>query len=184
MMSCYTTTIGFYINSMLVVLTVYAFLYGRFYLSLSRVEDAIVQDAGDKGDISVKAVMASQSVVQLGLLMTLPILMETGLERGLINALCNLIIMQVQLAHLFFTFSLGTKVHYYGRTILHGGAKYRATGRGFVVKHEMLAENYIMYSRSHFVKGMELMVMLICYWLYGNATEDAVVYCVMMDQWE
>ncbi|CAB4278533.1 unnamed protein product [Prunus armeniaca] len=29
----------------------------------------------------------------------------------------------------------------YGRTVLHGGAKYRATGRGFVVRHEKFAEN-------------------------------------------
>lgn len=47
----------------------------------------------------------------------------------------------MQLAAVFFTFSLGTKVHYYGRTVLHGGAKYRASGRGFVVKHEKFAEN-------------------------------------------
>ncbi|CAN8270758.1 unnamed protein product [Cochlearia groenlandica] len=180
MMSCYFTTVGFYISSMIVVLTVYAFLYGRLYLSLSGVEEAIIKYASAKGDSSLKAAMASQSVVQLGLLMTLPMVMEIGLERGFRTALCDLIIMQLQLAPVFFTFSLGTKVHYYGRTILHGGAKYRATGRGFVVKHEKFAENYRMYSRSHFVKGMELMVLLICYRLYGKATEDSVAYALVM----
>ncbi|CAH2052056.1 unnamed protein product [Thlaspi arvense] len=180
MMSCYFTTIGFYISSMIVVLTVYAFLYGRLYLSLSGVEEAIVKYAAAKGDSSLKAAMASQSVVQLGLLMTLPMIMEIGLERGFRTALSDLIIMQLQLAPVFFTFSLGTKVHYFGRTILHGGAKYRATGRGFVVKHEKFAENYRMYSRSHFVKGMELMVLLICYRLYGKATEDSVAYALVM----
>lgn len=59
--------------------------------------------------------------------------------RGFRTALSDIIIMQ--LAAVFFTFSLGTKVHYYGRTVLHGGAKYRASGRGFVVKHEKFAEN-------------------------------------------
>ncbi|KAG2328799.1 hypothetical protein Bca52824_011527 [Brassica carinata] len=180
MMSCYFTTIGFYISSMIVVLTVYAFLYGRLYLSLSGVEEAIVKYAAAKGDSSLKAAMASQSVVQLGMLMTLPMIMEIGLERGFRTALCDLIIMQLQLAPVFFTFSLGTKVHYYGRTILHGGAKYRATGRGFVVRHEKFAENYRMYSRSHFVKGMELMVLLICYRLYGKATEDSVAYVLVL----
>ncbi|ESQ51131.1 hypothetical protein EUTSA_v10022518mg [Eutrema salsugineum] len=180
MMSCYFTTIGFYISSMIVVLTVYAFLYGRLYLSLSGVEEAIVKYAAAKGDSSLKAAMASQSVVQLGMLMTLPMIMEIGLERGFRTALSDLIIMQLQLAPVFFTFSLGTKVHYYGRTILHGGAKYRATGRGFVVKHEKFAENYRMYSRSHFVKGMELMVLLICYRLYGKATEDSVAYALVL----
>ncbi|XP_023641334.1 callose synthase 5 [Capsella rubella] len=180
MMSCYFTTVGFYISSMIVVLTVYAFLYGRLYLSLSGVEEAIVKFAAAKGDSSLKAAMASQSVVQLGLLMTLPMVMEIGLERGFRTALSDLIIMQLQLAPVFFTFSLGTKVHYFGRTILHGGAKYRATGRGFVVKHEKFAENYRMYSRSHFVKGMELMVLLICYRLYGKAAEDSVAYALVM----
>ena len=98
--------------------------------------------------------------------------------------------MQFQLCSVFFTFSLGTRTHYFGRTILHGGAKvgpflmqclsivilaynfvfvvenftlilifnffyyqYRATGRGFVVRHIKFAENYRLYSRSHFVKG-------------------------------
>ncbi|EFH51763.1 hypothetical protein ARALYDRAFT_905222 [Arabidopsis lyrata subsp. lyrata] len=37
-----------------------------------------------------------------------------------------------------------------------------------------------MYSRSHFVKGMELMVLLICYRLYGKATEDSVAYALVM----
>ncbi|KAL1224859.1 Callose synthase 5 [Cardamine amara subsp. amara] len=180
MMSCYFTTVGFYISSMIVVLTVYAFLYGRLYLSLSGVEEAIVKYAAAKGDSSLKAAMASQSVVQLGLLMTLPMVMEIGLERGFRTALCDLLIMQLQLAPVFFTFSLGTKVHYYGRTILHGGAKYRATGRGFVVKHEKFAENYRMYSRSHFVKGMELMVLLICYRLYGKAADDSIAYALVM----
>jgi hypothetical protein len=31
--------------------------------------------------------------------------------------------MQMQLCSVFFTFSLGTRTHYFGRTILHGGAK-------------------------------------------------------------
>lgn len=31
--------------------------------------------------------------------------------------------------------------------------QYRATGRGFVVRHIKFAENYRLYSRSHFVKA-------------------------------
>ena len=51
---------------------------------------------------------------------------------------------------------MGTRAHYFGRTILRGGAKYRATGRGFVVEHKGFAENYRLYARSHFVKAIEL----------------------------
>lgn len=170
-------TIVYFLDSMqLVVLTVYAYLYGRLYLCLSGLENTIVRYARAKGKDGLKVVMASQSVVQLGILMTLPMIMEIGLERGFRSAAGEMIIMQLQLAPVFFTFSLGTKVHYFGRTILHGGAKYRATGRGFVVRHEKFAENYRMYSRSHFTKALELMVLLIVYKAYSSAAPDARTY--------
>lgn len=94
-----------------------------------------------------------------------------------LQAVVNFITMQFQLCTVFFTFSLGTRTHYFGRTILHGGARvcvptlcplllhffynlliclcqqYQATGRGFVVRHIKFSENYRLYSRSHFVKG-------------------------------
>ncbi|GER45735.1 callose synthase 5 [Striga asiatica] len=174
MLSCYYTTTGFYVSSMLVVLTVYACLYGKLYLSLSGLEKTIVRFARAKGDDALTAVIASQSIVQLGILMTLPMIMEIGLERGFRTAAGDIIIMQLQLAAVFFTFSLGTKLHYFGRTLLHGGAKYRATGRGFVVKHEKFAENYRMYSRSHFTKALELMTLLIVYQAYGKPTPDSM----------
>lgn len=135
--------------------------------------------ARKKGDDPLKAAMASQSLVQIGFLMTLPMVMEIGLERGFRTALSDIIIMQLQLAPIFFTFSLGTKMHYYGRTLLHGGAKYRATGRGFVVRHERFAENYRMYSRTHFVKGLEIAILLICYRLYGSAAPDSTSYALL-----
>ncbi|KAK1403845.1 1,3-beta-glucan synthase [Heracleum sosnowskyi] len=179
MLSCYFTTTGFYVSAMIVVLTVYAYLYGRIYLALSGLEVAIDKYARSKGDQALKTAMGSQSVAQLGFLMALPMIMEIGLERGFRTAIGDLVIMQLQLAPVFFTFSLGTKVHYYGRTILHGGAKYRATGRGFVVRHEKFAENYRMYSRSHFTKGMEMLVLLVIYQLYGETARDSVTYILI-----
>lgn len=40
-----------------------------------------------------------------------------------LQAVVSFITMQLQLCSVYFTFSLGTKTHYFGRTILHGGAK-------------------------------------------------------------
>ncbi|PKI42249.1 hypothetical protein CRG98_037365 [Punica granatum] len=171
MLSCYFTTVGFYVSAMLVVLVLYAYLYGRLYLSLSGLEKSIIKVARTGGNDPLKAAMASQSVVQLELLMALPMVMEIGLERGVRTALGDIIIMQLQLAAVFFTFSLGTKAHCFGRTILQGVAKCRTAGRGFVVRHEKFAENYRIYSRSHFVKGVGLMVLLISLpdlWLGSN----------------
>lgn len=39
------------------------------------------------------------------------------------QAVVSFITMQFQLCTVYFTFSLGTRTHYFGRTILHGGAK-------------------------------------------------------------
>ena len=124
----------------------------------------------------LQVALASESFVQLGFLMALPMMMEIGLERGFRTALSDFILMQLQLASVFFTFSLGTITHYYGRTLLHGGAEYRATGRGFVVFHAKFADNYRLYSRSHFVKGIELMILLVVYEIFGQSHRGAITY--------
>ena len=128
-------------SSQITVLTVYVFLYGWLYLVLSGLEEGLSKQPGVKDNKPLQVALASQSFVQIGFLMSLPMLMEIGLERGFRAALSEFILMQLQLAPLFFTFSLGTKTHYYGRTVLHGGAKYRSTGRGFVVFHAKFADN-------------------------------------------
>ncbi|EXB29008.1 Callose synthase 3 [Morus notabilis] len=179
MLSCYFTTIGFYFSNLITVLTVYVFLYGRLYLVLSGLEEGLSTQKGIRDNQSLQVALVSQSFVQIGFLMALPMLMEIGLERGFRTALSEFILMQLQLAPVFFTFSLGTKTHYYGRTLLHGGAKYRPTGRGFVVFHAKFADNYRLYSRSHFVKGLELMILLIVYQIFGQPYRSAVAYVLI-----
>ncbi|XP_017252073.1 callose synthase 7 isoform X1 [Daucus carota subsp. sativus] len=173
MLSFYFTTVGFYFSSMVTVLIVYVFLYGRLYLVLSGLEKRIIDDPNLHVSKSLEDALAPQSVYQLGLLLVLPMVMEIGLERGFGTAVGDFIVMQLQLASVFFTFQLGTKAHYYGRTILHGGSKYRATGRGFVVFHAKFAENYRLYSRSHFVKGLEMVILLIVYQVYGESYRNS-----------
>ena len=158
------------------VLTVYVFLYGRLYLVLSGLEKEILQSATVHQSKALEEALAAQSVFQLGFLMVLPMVMEIGLEKGFRKALGDFIIMQLQLASVFFTFQLGTKAHYFGMTILHGGSKYRETGRGFVVFHAKFVDNYRLYSRSHFVKGLESVILLIVYQVYGNSYRSSSLY--------
>ncbi|KAH0458120.1 hypothetical protein IEQ34_013435 [Dendrobium chrysotoxum] len=132
-----------------------------------------------RGNNPLKTAMVSQSAVQLGLLMALPTVMEIELKRGFRTALGDIIIMQLQLCLVFFTFLLGTKSHYFGWTILHGEAKYRVTGQGFVGRYVKFAENYKMYSISHFTKGLELMLPLIVYQIYGSATTDSTTIMLL-----
>ncbi|XP_044505154.1 callose synthase 3 [Mangifera indica] len=179
MLSCYFTTIGFYFSTLITVLTVYVFLYGRLYLVLSGLEEGLSTQPAIRDNKPLQVALASQSIVQIGFLMALPMLMEIGLERGFRTALSEFILMQLQLAPVFFTFSLGTKTHYYGRTLLHGGAKYRPTGRGFVVFHAKFADNYRLYSRSHFVKGIEMLVLLVVYEIFGQSYRGSVAYILI-----
>ena len=107
-------------------------------------------------------VISTQFFMQVGLLVLVPTLIEIGVESGIVKAVFEVITIQIQLSDGFFLFSLGTKAHHFGHTIMYRGrTKYRATGRGFVINHEKFAEIYRLYSRSHFVKAMEILLILI-----------------------
>lgn len=175
MLSVFYSTVGFYFNSMLVVVTIYAFLWGRLYLALSGVERAAI----DRNNEALGVILNQQFIIQLGFFTALPMIVENTLEEGFLPAIWDFFTMQLQLASIFYTFSLGTQTHYFGRTILHGGAKYRATGRGFVVEHKSFAENYRLYSRSHFVKGIELGIILTVYASHSRMAKDTFLYVAL-----
>ncbi|MBA0654649.1 hypothetical protein Goklo_021614, partial [Gossypium klotzschianum] len=179
MLSCYFTTIGFYFSSLISVLGIYVFLYGQLYLVLSGLEKALLIEARMKNIESLETALASQSFIQLGLLTGLPMVMEIGLEKGFLTALKDFVLMQLQFAAVFFTFSLGTKTHHFGRTIMYGGAKYIPTGRKVVVFHASFTENYRLYSRSHFVKGFELLLLLVVYDLFRRSYQSSMAYVLI-----
>lgn len=179
MMSFYFTTVGYYFCTMLTVLTVYIFLYGKLYLALSGVGETIQERADILNNTALNTALNAQFLFQIGIFSAVPMILGFILEQGFLRAVINFVTMQMQLCSVFFTFSLGTRTHYFGRTILHGGAKYRATGRGFVVRHIKFAENYRLYSRSHFVKGLEVVLLLIVYLAYGYNKGGALSYILL-----
>ncbi|XP_062116060.1 callose synthase 10 isoform X2 [Humulus lupulus] len=179
MCSYFFTTVGFYVCTMMTVLTVYIFLYGRVYLAFSGLDEQIAKQAKKLGSTALDAALNAQFLVQIGIFTAVPMIMGFILELGLLKAVFSFITMQLQLCSVFFTFSLGTRTHYFGRTILHGGAKYRATGRGFVVRHIKFADNYRLYSRSHFVKALEVALLLIVYIAYGYTAGGAVSFVLL-----
>lgn len=180
MLSVFYTTVGFYFNTMLVVLTVYTFVWGRLYLALSGLEAGIQGSANTTNNKALGAVLNQQFIIQLGFFTALPMIIENSLEQGFLPAVWDFFTMQMMFSSTFYTFSMGTKSHYYGRTILHGGAKYRATGRGFVVQHKSFAENYRLYARSHFIKAIELGIILTVYAVHSVIARNTLVYIIMM----
>ncbi|GLU06441.1 hypothetical protein SLE2022_234760 [Rubroshorea leprosula] len=178
MLSFFYTTVGFFFNTMMVILTVYAFLWGRLYLALSGVEGSALANNGSN-NAALAAILNQQFIIQLGLFTALPMIVENSLEHGFLQAIWDFLTMQLQLSSVFYTFSMGTRTHFFGRTILHGGAKYRATGRGFVVQHKSFAENYRLYARSHFVKAIELGLILTVYASHSPVAKGTFVYIAM-----
>jgi callose synthase len=142
------------------------------------VEASILEIADLKHNTPLEAALAGQALVQLGILMLLPMVVEIGLESGFWKAVTDFFLMQLQLASVFFTFSLGTKTHYFGRAILHGGSKSQPAKRSFVVKHVKFAENYRLYSRSHFTKALEILILLVVYSIYGKGVKGVIPYLV------
>ncbi|XP_072963967.1 callose synthase 9 [Typha angustifolia] len=179
MMSFYVTTVGFYVCTMLTVWTVYIFLYGKTYLALSGLGESIQDRADILQNTALNAALNAQFLFQIGVFTAVPMILGFILEYGFLMAVVTFITMQLQLCSVFFTFSLGTRTHYFGRTILHGGAKYRATGRGFVVRHIRFSENYRIYSRSHFVKGLEVVILLVVFLAYGYNDGGAISYILL-----
>jgi callose synthase len=161
------------------VLTIYAFLYGKVYLALSGVEASLETAGNILNNAALQTALQGQFLFQIGVFTAVPMFMNFLLEQGVFTAVISFCTMQLQLSSVFFTFSLGTRTHYFGRTILHGGAKYRSTGRGFVVEHIPFAENYRLYSRSHFVKAMEIIMLLIVYRAYGAQSRTTVSYILL-----
>ncbi|XP_019428289.1 PREDICTED: callose synthase 9-like [Lupinus angustifolius] len=179
MMSFYFTTVGYYFCTMLTVLTVYIFLYGKAYLALSGVGQAIGERAKITKNTALNAALNTQFLLQIGIFTAVPMILGFILEQGFLRAVVSFVTMQLQLCAVFFTFSLGTRTHYFGRTILHGGARYQATGRGFVVRHIKFSENYRLYSRSHFVKGLEVVLLMIVYRAYGYNEGGTLSYILL-----
>ncbi|CAK9227498.1 unnamed protein product [Sphagnum troendelagicum] len=179
MLSFFFTSVGFYVTTMMTVLTLYAFLYGKAYLALSGVDASLRSSSNVLENTALQATLNTQFLFQIGIFSAVPMIVNLILEEGILRAVISFCAMQLQLASVFFTFSLGTRTHYFGRTVLHGGAKYRSTGRGFVVRHIKFAENYRQYSRSHFTKALEIIILLIVYLAYGAEDRTAVTYILL-----
>ena len=160
--------------SQMAVVTVYVFLYGRLYIIMSGVEKEILKSETIQKNMALVETLATQFVIQMGLFLTLPMVIEIGLEKAFRTAVGDFVVMQLQLAPVFFTFRMGTKAHHYGKALLYGTSSKalirseEETTTTFVVPRATFAENYRLYSRSHFVKGLELLVLLIVYHAYGD----------------
>ncbi|RHY41068.1 hypothetical protein DYB38_002570 [Aphanomyces astaci] len=156
--------LGWYFTQTMTVFGVYFFIYGKIYFALSGMDAFYLQ----LGRLGISGVLNTSWALQFGFLLVVPVIGVVGVESGFRHGLTFLLWNVLSLGPLFFTFQMGTRMHYFDRTLIHGGAKYRATGRGFTIKHEKFAELYRFYAFSHFYRGVELMFLLCMFGIYGS----------------
>ncbi|CAH0489309.1 unnamed protein product [Peronospora farinosa] len=159
LLSFYYNHVGFYLSTSVVIWTVYFLVYCNLLRSLLSLE----------GVGGREPVLLSTLQVMLGsvaFFTTAPLLATISVERGFKAALNEIIVLFVTGGPIYFLFHIGTKWFYFGQTILAGGAKYRATGRGFVTKHSSFDELYRFYASSHLYAAVEIAVGLTVYFIF------------------
>ncbi|KAG6610049.1 putative glycosyl transferase family 48 protein [Phytophthora cinnamomi] len=159
LLSFYYNHVGFYLSTSIIIWTVYILLYCNLLRSLLSLEGVGGRDP----------VLLSNLQLMLGsvaFFTTAPLLATISVERGFKAALNEILVLFVTGGPLYFLFHIGTKWFYFGQTILAGGAKYRATGRGFVTKHSSFDELYRFYASSHLYAAVEIAIALILYYKF------------------
>ena len=164
LMSFYYGGIGHYIANTMVMFTLVVVVYTCLGL-------AVYGEEGVNG-----RPMHPEGVLQLllsgmGLLQTMPLIVTLTVEKGFINAMSEISWMFLSGGPLYFIFHIQTKCYYFQQTLLAGGAKYRPTGRGFVIRHSPFDENYRFFASSHIYLGFEIMIALILFSLYTETTQ-------------
>ncbi|CAK4075329.1 unnamed protein product [Aphanomyces euteiches] len=156
--------LGWYFTQSMTVFGIYAFIYGKVYFALSGLDEFFLQS----GRLGIGGVLNTSWAFQFGFLLVVPVIAVVGVEQGFRHGFSYLIWNVLTLGPLFFTFQMGNRMNYFDRTLVHGGAKYRATGRGFTIKHEKFAELFRFYAFSHFYRGVELVFLLLLFAGYGT----------------
>ena len=166
LMSFYYGGIGHYVANTMVMFTLVVVVYTMYAL-------AIYGEEGVNG-----RPMHPEGVLQLllagmGLLQTMPLIVTLTVEKGLFKALTEIGYMFLSGGPLYFIFHIQTKCYYFQQTLLAGGAMYRPTGRGFVIRHSPFDENYRFFATSHIYLGFEIMIALIMFAIYTSSKQYA-----------
>ncbi|CCI47085.1 unnamed protein product [Albugo candida] len=180
--SMYYSHTGFYFATWMTIVTTFVYMYSKVYLALSGVQREIVFEMNStqviRGNVAygfdlrvftdVKSVMNTQFFIQAGLFLMLPLMCVYFGEGGLLRGFGRFLEMIITGGPAFFVFQVGTTMHFFDNNIVHGGANYQATGRGFKITRETFVLLYRAYASSHYRKAFELVGLCLVYLAYGN----------------
>ncbi|XP_022987561.1 callose synthase 10-like isoform X2 [Cucurbita maxima] len=120
MPSSYFTTVGYYACTMMTVLVVYIFLYGRVYLVFSGQDEAISRREKMLGSTALDTALNARFLFQIGVFTAVPLIMGFILQLGLLKARIQTLrgqILETTLTVRFFIFQYGIvyKLHLTGK---------------------------------------------------------------------
>lgn len=162
--SFYYGGIGHYIANTLVMFTLVIVVYTMLAL-------AVFEEEGVNGRGMLPEGVFQLVLAGMGVLQTFPLAVTLTVEKGFVAAFGDLVYMMLSGGPLYFIFHIQTKSYYFQQTLLAGGAAYRPTGRGFVIRHSPFDENYRFFATSHIYLGFELAVNLILLCLYTKSKQ-------------
>ncbi|KAG2448290.1 hypothetical protein HYH02_006874 [Chlamydomonas schloesseri] len=183
----YHSLAGNYINTWLVMGSVYAHIYALVFFALAQAAvyrvfvyypsppppppgtplvpvappGAPPPPVGTLKEVLAYDTIRVEHVLQLGLLSLLPYIAEVALEQGLVRALLAAFAQLVSGSFSFFIFKQQTTASSLHSSVMYGGADYIATGRGFSITSSSFIKLFTNYGRSHMALGFELAALAI-----------------------
>eukprot|EP01047_Picozoa_sp_COSAG01_P004077 COSAG01_NODE_130_length_24912_cov_83.574175_12_plen_409_part_00 len=154
-LSFFQSNNGFYWSNVLVIWATSWFLYVQILISV------VLPDSEAWALLTVTQSVAFS--IQLGAVLTIPLVAELTLVKGPLAALWQMARVLFTGGPLFFMFHIKTKAHYYEQALIVGGAKYRATGRNFVLQKKSFLNLFQMFQSSHLDYGLSLVLNLLVY---------------------
>jgi callose synthase len=163
-MSFYYGGIGHYIANTMVMFTLVVVVYSMLGLAVFKEEGVNGRPMHPEGVLQLL-------LAGLGLLQTMPLVVTLTVEKGIISAINEISYMFLSGGPLYFIFHIQTKCYYFSQTLMTGGAAYRPTGRGFVIRHSPFDENYRFFATSHIYLGFELMIALVIFAMHTKSKQ-------------
>ncbi|TYZ60530.1 hypothetical protein PybrP1_003063, partial [[Pythium] brassicae (nom. inval.)] len=96
------------------VVGVYFFIYGKVYMALSGMDEYFLT----RGGLGIGGTLNTSWAFQFGFLLVVPVVAVVGVEQGFRHGITYLLWNVLTLGPLFFTFQMGTRMHYFDRTLL------------------------------------------------------------------
>jgi hypothetical protein len=137
---------GFFWSNVIIVWTTQWTIYSYLVMSI------LLDD--DEETSSTLRYDTSQTVgwLQIGFMLSLPLLLELVLLRGSFYAIFNMFKLVCTGAPVFYLFQICWKSYIYMEALTLPAAQYRATGRGVVLQRMSFVTIWTKYAYSHFCK--------------------------------